>query len=55
MAVQAEIIDQTVVRTVKNMAMLMAGGSADLSVPVSFQNGMMSLGPIPAGPAPRFR
>ena len=55
MAVQAEIIDQTVVRTVKNMAKLMAGGSTDLSVPVSFQNGMMSLGPIPAGPAPRFR
>ncbi|MDG1377083.1 MAG: DUF2125 domain-containing protein [Yoonia sp.] len=54
-AVKAGIIDQAFVRTVMNMAMLMAGGSTDLTVPVSFQNAMMSLGPIPVGPAPRFR
>lgn len=55
MAVQMGVIEQGLQRTVKNMAMLMAGGSADLDVPIIFQNGMMSLGPIPAGPAPRFR
>lgn len=54
-AVRIGMIDQGLVRTVKNMATLMAGGSQDLDVPISFQNGMMSLGPIPAGPAPRFR
>lgn len=32
-----------------------SGSSDTLSAPLSFQNGFMSLGPLPLGPAPRFR
>lgn len=32
-----------------------ADGSATLDVPLVFRNGRMSLGPLPLGPAPRFR
>lgn len=55
MAVKVGAIDAGLVDTIQNVANLMAGGSNDLSLPISFQNGMMSAGPLPLGPAPRFR
>lgn len=55
MAVSIGAVDPNFVNTVKNMANLMSGGSSDLSLDISFQNGMMSAGPIPLGPAPRLR
>ncbi len=55
MAVKIGAIDAGLVQTIRNMAGLLAGGSNDLSLPVSFQNGLMSVGPIPVGPAPRLR
>lgn len=42
-------------RTVKTLAKTMAAGSDTLDMPISFQNGNMSLGLIPLGPAPRLR
>jgi hypothetical protein len=54
MAVSAGLLDQEIANTVQNMGSLLAGGSAELSVPITFQNGLMSLGPIPLGPAPRL-
>ncbi|WP_458791146.1 DUF2125 domain-containing protein [Yoonia sp. MH D7] len=55
MAVNAGLIEQGVSRTLMSMGAILAGGSNSISLPVSFQNGMMLLGPVPAGPAPRFR
>lgn len=55
MAVNAGVVDSGVSRTLENMGSLWAGGSMTLSLPISFQNGMMLIGPVPAGPAPRFR
>lgn len=55
MAVNAGVVDSGVSRTLENMGSLWAGGSMSLSLPISFQNGMMLIGPVPAGPAPRFR
>ena len=54
MAVSAGLLDQEIANTVQNMGSLLAGGSAELSVPITFQNGLMSLGTIPLGPAPRL-
>ena len=54
MAVSAGLLDQEIANTVQNMGSLLAGGSAELPVPITFQNGLMSLGPIPLGPAPRL-
>lgn len=53
-AVNAGLLDQGVANTAQNMGALLSGGSAELSVPVTFKNGRMSLGPLPIGPAPRF-
>lgn len=55
MAVNAGVVDSRVSRTLETMGSLLAGGSTSLSLPVTFQNGMMLIGPVPAGPAPRFR
>ena len=54
-AVAAGLLDASLAGTARNMAALLAGGGTQISVPVSFQNGFMSLGPIPLGPAPKFR
>lgn len=40
--------------TVQNMADTLAQGQDTLTVPISFQNGFMSVGPLPLGPAPKF-
>ncbi len=55
MAVSAGLIEPDVARTLESMGAILAGGSNSLSLPVSFQNGIMLIGPVPAGPAPRFR
>ena len=47
-------IDAGVVPTWRNMAQMLSGGSDTLTLPLAFQNGFMSIGPIPLGPAPRF-
>lgn len=54
LAVNAGLLDQGVANTAQNMGTLLSGGSAELSVPITFQNGLMSLGPLPIGPAPRL-
>lgn len=54
MAVNVGILDQGIANTAQNMGALLSGGTNELSVPVTFANGLMSLGPLPIGPAPRF-
>ncbi|MFD1911712.1 DUF2125 domain-containing protein [Halodurantibacterium flavum] len=57
LAVEAGLIDPEVAPTWENaMGMLarMSGEPQTLQAPLSFNNGMMSLGPLPLGPAPRF-
>lgn len=54
-AVNAGAIDTGLANTIRSVAGMLSGGSNDISIPVSFQNGMMSAGPLPIGPAPRFR
>ena len=54
-AVKIGALDAQVGRTLRNAGLLLSGGSNDISIPLSFKNGLMSIGPIPAGPAPRFR
>jgi hypothetical protein len=49
------LIDPGVVPTVTNLANAMADGGGMLELPISFQSGFMSLGPLPLGPAPRLR
>lgn len=38
----------------RSMGQTLSGGSPDLVLPITFQNGNLSVGPIPLGPAPRF-
>ncbi len=54
-AVNAGLIDRGVAPTWINMATLMAKGGETVDLPVTFAGGMMSVGPLPLGPAPRFR
>ena len=44
---------QTLTRALEFLA-LTNGQPDELSLPLTFQNGFMSLGPVPLGPAPRF-
>lgn len=53
MAVEAGLLDQGIAKTAQNMAALLAGDNDELSVPIIFANGFMSLGPLPLGPAPQ--
>lgn len=55
MSVRIGAIDPSFVSTFKTMALIMSGGASDISVPVSFENGQMMIGTVPAGAAPRFR
>jgi len=48
------LIQEGIAPTVQNVADTMAQGGDTLSVPISFQNGFMSVGPLPLGPAPKF-
>ncbi len=55
LAVSAGLIQSGVVPTVTNLANAMADDGGMLELPISFQSGFMSLGPLPLGPAPRLR
>ena len=57
LAVAADIVKENVSQTVENALEIMALTSGDtktLETPLVFNNGLMSLGPIPLGPAPRL-
>ena len=49
------IIAPDVAKTYRNMASALSAGSEELRIPINYQNGFVSLGPIPLGLAPRFR
>ncbi|NNF24090.1 MAG: DUF2125 domain-containing protein [Rhodobacteraceae bacterium] len=49
----AEGFEETALRALEGLAGL-TGDPADIDAPLSFQNGFMSLGPVPLGPAPRL-
>ncbi|MBE0413340.1 DUF2125 domain-containing protein [Yoonia sp.] len=53
--VTAGVIAPDMQRTVMNVAQAMVTGGDVLVLPVTFQNGFMSIGPLPLGPAPRLR
>lgn len=53
--VAADVIAPDMQRTVTNVAQAMVAGGDVLALPVTFQNGFMSVGPLPLGPAPRLR
>ena len=38
----------------QSVGQTLSGGATDLVLPITFQNGNLSIGPIPLGPAPRF-
>ncbi len=48
-------IEPDIAQTYRNMGDLLAQGSETLTVPLTFQNGFMTLGAIPLGLAPRLR
>jgi hypothetical protein len=54
MAVSAGLLAPGAAPTWERGAAALAQGSDQIEAPISFQNGFMSLGPIPLGPAPRF-
>lgn len=49
------ILDQQRARLVLQVANSMAAGSDTLEIPITLRSGQMYIGPIPIGPAPRFR
>lgn len=54
-AISAGMITPELAVTVTTMGETLSQGAADLDLPITFQNGLMSLGPIPLGAAPLFR
>lgn len=54
LAIDAGLVDATAADTWRSMASGLAGGSDTLDLPITFSGGMMSMGFIPLGPAPRF-
>lgn len=54
LAVGAGFVDTGIANTAKSMGGLLGGGGTDISLPLTFQNGMVSMGPIPLGQAPRL-
>ncbi len=55
MLVNMGVIDSGVSGTVERVAATLAQGEDSLKIPLSFQNGFVSLGPLPLGQAPRLR
>jgi hypothetical protein len=53
--VAAGAIDPGIAPTLTNVASAMAQDGGMLELPVTFQDGFMSMGLLPLGPAPRFR
>lgn len=54
-AAQLGLIEQGLVQTAQTMAHTLAMGSDTLDLPLVFENGLVRIGPLPLGPAPRFR
>ena len=54
-ATQAGLLPAEQARTIASAAGFFAGGSETLSLPLSFRDGRMFLGPVPLGPAPVLR
>lgn len=52
---QAGVVDTRMAGTITRLAGFMAGADGVLSVPVVFRDGVMLIGPVPVGPAPRLR
>ena len=48
------LVEAEVAKTYSDVAALLATEAGDLEVPVTFQNGLISYGILPLGPAPRF-
>jgi len=55
LGVSAGAIDPGVAPTWDRAATMMAAGEDELRATITLRNGMMALGPIPLGPAPRLR
>ncbi len=55
LGVNAGLIDPGVAPTWDRAATMMAAGEDQLRATITFRNGLMALGPIPLGPAPRLR
>lgn len=58
MAVALGLVKPEIAPTVRNMLTELAKGTEGpdtVALPLSFQKGWMSIGPLPLGPAPRFR
>ncbi len=53
-ALQTGLVPQNARFMALSMGQTLSGGEADLDLPLRFQNGNMSLGPVPLGPAPKF-
>jgi hypothetical protein len=51
----AGVIDARVAETITRLAEFMADADGMLSIPVAFQEGVMLVGLVPVGPAPRLR
>ncbi len=49
------VVEHGIADTYRNMGRMLSEGSDTLTVPLTFQNGFMSLGAVPLGLAPRFR
>jgi hypothetical protein len=54
MAVALGWVEEGVAPTWRNIAATLADGGEELTLPLAFRNGFMSIGPVPLGPAPRF-
>ncbi len=55
LAAQAGLVDPEIAPTWENVAAALTQGQETFDLPISFSNGMMSVGPMPLGPAPRLR
>ena len=55
MAVAAGLVQDGLKDTVEKGLTLLSGGSDSVTMPLNFAKGLVSLGPVPLGPAPRLR
>lgn len=53
--IAADVIDAGIADTVTGLAGFMADADGMLTIPAAFRDGVMLLGPVPVGPAPRLR
>jgi hypothetical protein len=53
-ALEAGLLPTDMQFLARSMGQTLSQGATDLTLPISFLNGNMSVGPIPMGPAPKF-